>query len=358
MKKTSLIALAALAITSLLGVTACASNSSPSSVDTKDASGQVTVRLWDENAAKAYRTSFAAFNEKNPEISVNVETVPWSDYFSNLRQDVSAGNGPDIFWLNGANVSAYSGSSQIQNINEVLGSGASDAFDPAVVEQYSSDGKLWGVPQVSDGGIAVFTNRALLEKAGVSEESLKGLKWSPNPADDTLLPVLQKLTIDEAGRNAADPAFDATRVAQYGYNASQDLQAIILEYIASNGGTYQNGDEFTYTNPKTVEAFQYIVDLINRYHVAPPAEDTNGSGDRARELFLQGKIALFQSGTYSLASVKAGAGFSWGIAPLPAGPEGAKTVAPGVVASANAQTANPAATKKVLEWMASAEGNA
>lgn len=119
--------------------------------------------------------------------------------------------------------------------------------------------------------------------------------------------------MDADGNNAADPDFDANNIEQYGYNASQDLQALILPFIGSNGGTYQEGDEFTYTDPKTEEAFQYLVDLINKYHVAPPAQDTNPNGDFARDAFLQGKIAVFQSGTYNLTNVAEGAEFDWGL---------------------------------------------
>ena len=43
--------------------------------------------------------------------------------------------------------------------------------------------------------------------------------------------------------------------------------------------------------------------LINADHVAPPASDTNDNGDFSRNQFLQGRMALFQSGTYNLAAV-------------------------------------------------------
>ncbi len=41
------------------------------------------------------------------------------------------------------------------------------------------------------------------------------------------------------------------------------------------------------------------MDLINKEHVAPSAADTNDNGDFSRDQFLQGKIALFQSGAYN-----------------------------------------------------------
>ncbi len=320
------------------------------------AEGTVTVRLWDDNAKQVYEESVAAFQESHPDIKVNIETVPWADYFSNLRQDVAAGNAPDMFWLNGANMHDYVAANQLAPVADVLGTDDTASFDPGVVDQYSFDGKLMGIPQISDGGIALYYNAELLEAAGLTPADLEGLKWSPG-GEDTLLPVLQKLTVDANGHNATEAEFDPDNIVQYGFNASQDLQAIILPFIAANGGSYQDGDTFTYTNPKTQEAFQYIVDLINTNRVAPPAQDTNPNGDYARDAFLQGKIAIFQSGTYNLANVSQGADFDWGIAGLPGGPAGVGTPSPGVVMVTNAAKADNPAVQAFAKWIASADGN-
>ena len=71
-----------------------------------------------------------------------------------------------------------------------------------------------------------------------------------------------------------------------------------------------------------MQAFDYLVRLINDDHVAPRASDTNGNGDFSRNQFLQGRMALFQSGTYNLAAIADQAPFHWGVAMLPSGPAG------------------------------------
>ena len=53
--------------------------------------------------------------------------------------------------------------------------------------------------------------------------------------------------------------------------------------------------------------------LINHDHVAPPASDTNDNGDFSRNQFLQGRMALFQSGTYNLAAIADQSHFRWGV---------------------------------------------
>ena len=59
----------------------------------------VTVRLWDEQVAAAYRESFAEFTREHPDIEVRVNVVAYSTYFDTLRTDVAGGGADDIFWL-------------------------------------------------------------------------------------------------------------------------------------------------------------------------------------------------------------------------------------------------------------------
>lgn len=362
MKLRRFTALAAAGAAALLALTGCAGGGSPAATDGAAAdggiSGDITLRLWDEQVAKAYEESLAAFSEQHPDVNVEINVVPWADYFTTLRQEVGTGGGDDLFWLNGANVDDYVDSQNILSIDELLGDDAKDAWDASAVEQYTRDGVLYGVPQLTDGGSALFVNEELLAEAGVTAEELSNATWSPDPAEDTLLPLLQKLTVDENGNDATSPDFDPNRIASYGFNAALDLQNVQLPFIGSNGGTYQTPEgEMTFTDEKTVEAYEYLVALVNEHHVAPPAEATNDNGDYTRDEFLKGGIAVFQSGTYNLANVHEGAGFEWSVTEMAAGPAGKVTTAPAVIVAANPNSESPEAQKALLEWLGSAEGN-
>lgn len=350
------IAPVALGLTALFGLTACAPGADQAG---SGASGDITLRLWDEKAAEAYETSIEQFEAANPGIQVEVNVVPWDDYFNTLRNDVGSGSADDIFWLNGAYYEDYATNGHLLAIDETLGADAEKGWNESVVKQYTKDDHLWGVPQLTDGGSAIYYNDEALKAAGVTPEEISKATWNPSdPTKDTFLPILQKLTIDANGKNALDPAFDASNIKQYGFNAGQDLQNIMLNFIGSNGGSFQDENaKLTFTDPKTVEAFTYLVKLINEYHVAPPASSTNDDGDFTRDEFLAGNIALFESGTYNLANVQEGASFTWGVTEMPAGPEGKVTAAPGIIAAANANAKNPQAVKAFLSWIGSAEGN-
>ncbi len=322
-----------------------------------DSAGQttVTVRIWDDQVQKAYEASFAAFHEANPDITVKVNLVPFADYFTKLPLDVSSGDVDDIFWVNSSPFGQLADSGALLDIDKALPDEKA-GWVKAAVEQYTRNGVLWGVPALTDGRTVVYYNKKLVDAAGVDPTKLT---WNPNdPAADTYLAAAKKLTKDTSGRTADQPGFDGRRLAQYGTNAANDLGAIYYNFIGSNGGRFQ-ADDGTFVfgqDPKSVQAMDYVVKLINTHHVAPSAADTNDNGDFSRDKFLQGKLALFESGTYNLKNVADGARFDWGIAPMPAGPAGRVSVVNSIIAAGNAKTAHKAATEKVLGWLGSAKG--
>ena len=346
-----------------LALAACSSGGSGQSGESggtasnSGAATTVTLRLWDEGAAGAYEESLAAFHEQNPDIAVEISVVPWSDYFTKLRTDIAAGSMDDLFWINNSSYTSYAKSGNMVNIDETLGAEARDQWDANVVKAFTLDDTLWGVPQLSDAGIALYYNKTLLDEAGVTPDDLANAKWSPQGGDDTLIDLLKKLTKDNSGNTADSADFNADSITQYGYNAAQDLQAIMLPFIGSNGGTFQNGDQFTFSDARTTQAMQYVVDLITKEHVAPSAADTNMDGEFTRNQFLQGNMAIFQSGLYNLATIAESADFEWGTALLPEGPAGRVSVTNGIVVAGNAKSENPEAVAEVLEWLGSQEGN-
>lgn len=316
--------------------------------------GTLTFRLWDENAVAAYEESFAAFTEQSG-WNVSIDVVPWADYWTRLPLDVASGDAADVYWMNSANYVLYKDSGDLLDINEVVPDGASQ-WEKAVVDLYSRDGGLWGVPQIWDS-IALFYNKALVEEAGVDPSALA---FDPAADTDSLRDAGRKLTVDGEGRHPGEDGFDVDSRAQFGFNSQADRQAIIGPMLASNGAQWQDEDEYTFASPEGIEAFQYMADLINVENIAPSAADTNENGDFTRDLFTQGKLALFQSGPYNLLPISDGVAdsFEWALAAPVAGPAGAKSLVHGVVAVGNAKADDEqqAGIAELLTWLGSKEG--
>ena len=316
--------------------------------------GTLTFRLWDENAVAAYEESFTAFTESSG-WNVSIDVVPWDDYWTRLPLDIASGDAADVYWVNSANYIQLKDSEALLDINEIIPDGASQ-WEQAVVDLYTRDGGLWGVPQIWDS-IALFYNKDLVEEAGVDPSDLA---FDPAAETDTLREAGSKLTVDGEGRHPGEDGFDPDSHARFGFNSQADRQAIIGPMLASNGAQWQDEDVYTFASPEGIEAFQYMADLINVENIAPSAADTNENGDFTRDLFTQGKLALFQSGPYNLLPVSDGVAdsFEWALAAPVAGPDGAKSLVHGVVAVGNAKADDEqqAGIAELLTWLGSKDG--
>lgn len=297
------------------------------------------MRIWDQSFVPAYRASLDAFERANPDVQVRITVVPWADYQQKLRLDVAGGTADDVFWSN--EYEDYADADRLMDIGALLGPGAARAWDPTAVAQYTRHGRLWAVPQFVDGGTALYYNRDLLAAAQVDPAELSTLSWGP-ASRDTFIPLLRRLSA----------------VAPWAYNAANDFQSIMLPFLGSAGGRLQGPDQrFVFDSPQGVEAFGYLVRLIAQ-RLAPSAADTNGNTDFTRNAFLQGKMALFQSGTYNLAQIAQGARFGWGVAMIPQGPAGRVSTDNAIGVVGNAATHHPAAVRRLLAWLGSAAGDA
>ena len=316
--------------------------------------GTLTFRLWDENAVAAYEESFQAFTAESG-WNVTIDVVPWADYWTRLPLDVASGDAADVYWMNSANYIQFKDSDALLDINEVIPDGAAQ-WEKSVVDLYTRDGGLWGVPQIWDS-IALFYNKALVEEAGVDPSALA---FDPTAETDSLRDAGKALTLDGAGRHPGEDGFDIDAREQFGFNSQADRQAIIGPMLAANGATWQKDDQYTFASPEGIEAFQYMADLINVENVAPSAADTNENGDFTRDLFTQGKLGLFQSGPYNLLAISEGVAdsFEWALAAPVAGPAGAKSLVHGVVAVGNAQAdeEQQAGITELLTWLGSKDG--
>ena len=302
--------------------------------------------------------SFEEFTREHPDIEVRVNVVAYTSYFDTLRTDVAGGGADDVFWLSNAYFAGYADNGRLLDIGQTLGPGAARAWEPSVVDQFTRRRQAVGRTATHRCRHRRLLQRRPARRGRRRPGPAGGVALVARAATDTLRPLLARLTVDADGNHADTPRFDPARVRQWGYNAANDLQGIYLNYVGSAGGVFQDGDRFAFDNAAATQAFQYLVDLINVDHVAPPASDTNDNGDFSRNQFLQGRMALFQSGTYNLAAVADQATFRWGVAMLPTGPTGRVSVTNGIAAAGNSATRHPDAVRQVLAWMGSPRGNA
>jgi multiple sugar transport system substrate-binding protein len=198
------------------------------------------------------------------------------------------------------------------------------------------DGKRYGLPKDWDT-ISIVYNVDMLKKAGVDPASLKDLTWNPQDGG-TFEQTIAKLTLDSNGKNGLDPAFDKTKVVQYGFipngSGSPYGQEQWSWLAVSDGFKFIDAPwatKFYLDDPKLAQAIQWYADQNLAKGFAPPYADYKTLGGDA--LFQSGKGALIAAGSWKINDYATKSKFPFGFAPLPKGPQGRKSMFNGLADS-------------------------
>ncbi len=254
------------------------------------------------------------FQERYPNIKLNLMIVPYEQMDQKLLTMVAAGEPPDVFSQWG--VSGF-GDYYIRGLLLELTPYINrdnynlEAFIPGVVNIYERDGKLFSVPQVANYGTMMVYNRDLFDKAGLSYPPVD---WDDESWNwDKMLQYAKKLT-----QNYGEGAN-----AQYGIDVShlqQDIwaAAYLWDDDPFTPEHYETGlaKSTRLDSPGVIEAVQSVADLIYKHKVAPtPA--TAQVLSQLGPLFGTGKVGMtFMLPTQAYTNYQ-NAPFRWGLAPKP-----------------------------------------
>lgn len=331
---------------------ACTSSSSggerPPDEDT------LLLRIWDERARSPYEESVSAFTSATG-IAVRVESQEWNEYWQALPLDVAGGTAADVAWMNTANLEQYLQSESLLDAGAAIGD-AAGRWEPAATDLYRRDETLWGVPQTWDISM-LAANRSLTDEAGVDPGALT---YDPAADTDPLRDAARALTVDPGGLHPGDEGFDPAARERFGFSAHLDRTAVLGPFIAGQGGRWQDEDgTFAFASPEGIAAVQYLADLAGE-HLAPAGTETVGDPDLCRDLFIDGRLGLLQTGSYDLAQLAGGiaGGFGWDLHPVVGGPQGSHPLVHAVAAVGidGGDEDRNAAIGELLAWLGSVDG--
>lgn len=270
----------------------------------------------------------AAFNVKNPTITIEVQTASYDQYFTKLQTAVAGGTAPDTFELNYENFVTYASAGSLLDISTPAQAGAASYY-PKAYGVFAADGKQYGLPE-SFSDVLLFYNKDLFDAAGVSYPTADW-KW----ADE--LAAAKKLT--DAGKGV--------------WGDFQPVQFFeFYKVLAQNGGSFFNADQTqaTFNDAKGVEAATWLVDKANKDKVMPTAAEMGGQDDTT--MFKAGKLAMWHNGIWQFSGLK-DAAIKWDVQVEPGNVAKAHHFfANAVVASA--KTAHPAEAFAWLSFLTSA----
>lgn len=237
---------------------------------------EVTLQFWDNQQTESglsdvQKAAVERFVKENPDIRIEVTTVPYPEYQQRLLTAVQGGNAPDVATLDQIWGGAFAKAGAVADLTERAGAAGltRDGFFGGAWDSTVVDGKLYGIPFNVDVWQFSYYNKALLDAAGVDPASLGTF--------DGLKAAAEKLT--------ADGKFG---VGLFGHKG-EDTVVVGDSFIFSNGGRILDDDgNCALTEAPAVEALTYLQELAK----FAPAGILNASSGDMRELFLNGSLAI------------------------------------------------------------------
>ncbi|WP_410648856.1 ABC transporter substrate-binding protein [Amycolatopsis sp. cmx-4-54] len=346
--------LSALTVGALVGLVAACGGSGDSNGKTT-----LTYRIWDEQQQKGYEKVFEAFKATHPDIDVKIELQPYDQYWTKLVTEMVSGTAPDVFWMTPANFPELATKGALMDVTDAVEKSGltKDRYHANVVDSFTYKGKMYAAPK--DWGVpGMLYNKQVFAEAGVAMPT-EPLTWAPD-GSGTFLPLMRKLTVDANGKHPDESGFDPAKVKRWGFASWNHSGTQWLNWIPSNGGTTitKPYGAFNFNEPASVEALQWGVDLIKKWHVSPPAEQTNPPAGRATEMFQRGEVAVFPANNALLPFVAPGSTFPIGTASLPAGKAGRVVIINGLGEAVYSRTEHPDQAKQLVSFLATPQAQA
>ena len=278
MKKTRIFSLIALVLAMLMVFAACApaatDNKSNDSEQTTPADTQqteepaktddaavqtpaepVTITYCNFNSSggneETLQKMVEAFEATHENIKIEVETIGYDDYFTQMQTRVAGGTAPDCYELNIENFAAYANKGLLA---EITGQDLSGLNETAL-GAFNVNGKQYGLPE-SFSNVVLIYNKDLFDQAGVTY-----------PTDDWTQDDVQNAA--EKIRALGDDIFGIWQPITYNE---------FFKVVAQYGGSLLNEDktQFTINSEENIKAAQTLVDRVLVSNVQPNSVQQGG----------------------------------------------------------------------------------
>ncbi len=269
----------------------------------------VEIEYWQyffEARVTAMDTLIENFEAANPDITVKMTHFPYADYRTKVAAAIPAGEGPDVVQLFYGWLNDYVDAELIQPL-------PTDVFPPdrieaeffPMVSAMRRDDAYMALP-TAVRSLALFYNERLFEEAGFAE--------APKTLDE-LIEMGKAMTKRDAAGNV-------TQVGLTTGMTGQDhhwFREVLTRQFGGN--PYADGyRQVNYNDDAGSKALQFYMDLEKVHGLTQ-----SGFMDEAQAAFKAGRAAMHIDGSFRIGALNDTRGLKWGVAELPAGPDGTKS---------------------------------
>ena len=262
-----------------------------------------TIRYFTFSAAPDYLDELDqmidVFEAQNPDVKIEVESAPFSDYFTLLQTQIAGGDAPDAFELNFENFVAFASKGVLADLGPMMEADEgldTEAYYQKAFDAFSVDGTQYGLPE-SYSTVLLFYNKGLFDELGLEY-----------PTDDWTW----------ADERAAAEAIAATGDDVWGHFAGVHYWEFYKAAWQNGCGFFGDDGSVTVNEAGCVEALQFMIDYVND-GVQPSAAEMGGVSDG--DMFANGELGMITTGTWMFPTFES-ADFDWDVVVEPGNVQG------------------------------------
>ncbi|WUH93000.1 extracellular solute-binding protein [Streptomyces sp. NBC_00433] len=246
------------------------------------------------NSSTAYWNDLVrSFEQKNPDITVDVQVVDWDHVDDKVSAMVKAGKAPDLAQI--GSYADYAAKGLLYSADDIFTVSMQADFIPSLVKAGSVNRVQYGIPWASSSRL-FFYNKALFKDAGI--------KHPPT-------------TWAELAHDASKLKDDGVKVP-YGLPLGpEEAQAESLMWMLGAGGNYTDAvGGYSFGSNENIAAFTWLKDNLVAKGLTGPGDPATTNRRTVFADFLAGKAGMINGHPTLLAQAKA-AHIDVGVAALP-----------------------------------------
>ncbi|SFI39902.1 multiple sugar transport system substrate-binding protein [Paenibacillus sp. UNC496MF] len=286
------------------------------------------------------------FEAANPDITLEIVSVPYDQFDSKMNTMVAGGTPPDIWshWGQSGFVD-YNVRDMVLDLTPYMADFNNPNIPQSTLDIYKIDGQQKGIP-LNIYSSMIFYNKELFDKAGVTVPNYK-------PGDSAW--TWDKLV--ELAKSVSKDYGKPSAVYGFTYGMGEHLLTYSWDWgLDVFAPAYASGflDKADLTDPKLAEATKFFQDMIFKDKVMPTKAVEESIG-KIGDPLLTGKVAMSLVGSWAMGGFKE-TNMKFGVLPLPTGPAGTST--PFIYADPlmiSSKSKNPDAAWKLVKFMTSPE---
>ena len=267
---------------------------------------KIIISSWGEPPENRILTKLIGeFQAKNPNIQVELEAIPYGEYFSRILDQFAAHNAPDVLFVSSLAIAEFYNRGFLEPLTPFIHADPSvslESFYPSLVRWFTVGKNLYVLPRDIAPVCVVYINKKIFQEAG---EPIPKDEWT---VEDFLKTALKLTQRDGQGNTL-----------QWGFVEDYPLPE---SWIYAFGGRFVDDPHYPkryrMDQPEFLKGIQFRFDLVSKHKVLPsPIELSRPGAESPTELFLNGKAAMILSGIWKTPYFRDVPNFPWDIVPMP-----------------------------------------